>query len=318
MRKIAVILALIGVLIILTSCTSSKLTGVETEIYRGTDGLRMEILEGLPPKEMYVGTKTAPGYLQIGVELENTGAYNINDGVLSVSYDKEFHDLTQSTTQSFNLRGRSQLTPQGDITRKSFTVKNYGLPPGSKSVFVVSACYRYETTATVNVCISPYYSPLQKVGEDVCKPKDFTNIMLSGGQGGPVAITNIRESVRPTEYDLVEIVFAIDIKNFGGGEVRSEDNYDKECREGAESLNIQDIKTVRIKDISFSDYSLANNRIECYPRELRVGEKTIICSAKIDRRVVKSPYLTPLTVRLGYGYVAREYPTIYYKERTEV
>ncbi|MEA3431001.1 MAG: hypothetical protein U9R08_07040 [Nanoarchaeota archaeon] len=318
MKKINLILSLVLILLVLVSCTGTKLAGVETVIYKGTDGLRMDILEGLPPKEMYVGTKESPAYLQIGIELENQGAYDITEGVLAISYDRKFNDLSQTSVDTFNLRGRSQLTPIGDITRKTFTVKNYGLPPGSKSVFVISGCYKYETTATVDVCISPYYSPLVKVGEDVCKAKDFTNIKLSGGQGGPVAITNVRESIRPTEHDLVEIVFAITLDNFGDGNVRSEENYDKECREGAESLSIKDIKTARIKEISFSDYSLANNRIECYPKELRVGEKTIICSAKIDKRVVKSPYLTPLKIKIGYGYVSREYPVINFKERTEI
>ncbi|MBW3003176.1 hypothetical protein KY337_01335 [Candidatus Woesearchaeota archaeon] len=320
MKKI-ILLGLVLVLIFLVSCTgTSKQVISEIDIHKGTTGLRMDIIEGMPPKEMFVGSEKSPVGFQIGVELENQGAFDIVGGVLSISYDRKFNEFVDPGSNPmipFDLRGKSQLTPQGDLTRTIARGRNKGLPPGSQSVYVVSACYKYETLATVDVCISPYFQPLVNVGKDVCLPKDFSNIKLSGGQGAPVTISKVQESIRPTEYDLVDIVFAITLDNLGGGEIRSELNYDKECR-GSEVLDIKDVRTAKIKEISFSEYSLSNGRIKCNPEELRVGEKTIICTATIDKRLIKAPYITPLTIKVGYGYVQRLYPTIKFKELADV
>jgi len=307
------------ILIILISGCGSDLGVSNVEVYSGTRGLSMEALDGLPPEEMYVGTEQNPGYFQVGVDLKNEGAYDITDGIISVSYDPKFNVYSDADfpRRKFNLYGRSDYYPEGEMDREIFTFKNIGLPTNSVSAFAVTACYRYETVASVDVCVSPYYKPLAKVSDDICDPKDYTDIRVSGGQGAPLAVTNVKESIRPRGDNLVDIVFGINIQNMGGGEVRSYETYSKEC-EGNSAIDIKDIKSVKIKEVKFSDYTLSNGKIQCEIDNSKTLEKTVICSTTIDKNVVRSSYVTPLQIIFDYGYVERIFPSIKFNERSEI
>lgn len=318
MRKILVLMIIVlGIFV--SGCPTGVVPVEPVDIYQGTGGLSIDIIEGLPPDEIYVGTKESPSPFQVGVEIKNDGATDISKGILSISYDDKIFDYKGILPwQEFNLRAKTTTNPEGEISIKNFNMeKNENLPVGKETTVVVTGCYQYNTTASAEVCIAPYIYETFKVLEQGCDFRQYSNIVLGGGHGGPVAVTKISESIRPRSDQSFEIVFKIDIENLGDGEIRSKDGYFKECR-GQLGLNKTDLTTAVIEDISFSAYSLKNGRISCIPDKLRVGQKTITCTAIMDKNSIESAYPTPLTIKLGYGYVTRKYAKLKILERSEV
>src|SRR3989338_3687683 len=101
--KPSTIIPAIFVLLFLVGCsgTTDKYTPSITskDIYTGKDGLSMEFFENAPPKEIF-----EKGVLPIGIKLNNKGASNIENGYLSLGFEKEYITLNEDSLKSINDR----------------------------------------------------------------------------------------------------------------------------------------------------------------------------------------------------------------------
>ncbi|MBI4149049.1 transglycosylase SLT domain-containing protein [Candidatus Woesearchaeota archaeon] len=304
-------LIIIGIALVLIGCQGAGLANT-ADFRTGTDGLEIAFLENAPPSELFAGTGAAPSEFQIGIGLRNAGAADIQDGVLFI--DKvEFFTLEGKEAGSKQffapLAGKNAGNPVGEYKVLFFNAANTGTDAEEKIVTITAhACYRYQTTASVDICIDTTKpGPLDI--EKSCESNKVNS--LGKGQGAPLAVAEVKESIIPRQEGnelRLDIVFEDEGDRSDNEKVR---RYTGSGCEGESSIFI--------KDIRFSDYSikeLGSKRIECKGvgfdgRELKMEttaatgadpekENKIVCSVLLEKTL--NPYLTPLIIEAEYGY----------------
>lgn len=273
-----IILFMLVVLVLLIGCGQQQGLKEPTKIesHTGTEGLVMNLLKSYPPDEISKGSE-----FLIGLEIMNKGAYKIEDGsIIMGGYNPDYIYL-ENRQALFNLEGKSIEHPEGDYGILYFKVKDIGIPEGHLEypvAFTIQAFYDYKTEATADVCINPNIYEYAKTEEKGCEIKE---IKLTDGQGAPVEVTKIEETIsaQAIESDL-EVQFKIYIANKGNGKV--------------------------IEKVHVDEVILSNRRMSCSPDaiEFEQGEeKAFLCKMMIER--TSSPYSAPLIMRLSYEYTQR-------------
>ncbi|MBR9690506.1 hypothetical protein GOV08_02365 [Candidatus Woesearchaeota archaeon] len=299
MDKIKTIFLII-LTITLAACTSNN--GDDTpitdiDVYRGTDGLEIEIFDGSPPLDVYEGET-----FQVVAQLTNKGAYPIHDGILVLTYEEDYVEPIGAPVEGFELKGKEIYDPSDHNTIKSFflTAKNIGsLSNTHPSIILVTACHDYMTKLSTEVCIDTDPHNLKTI-ENLCE----LDTLSFSGQGGPVTVSRIEQKMLVDSNGGVRPQFKIYIENKGRGEVVSSGKIGDVC--SSETLNRTDINGIILKNISFSRYSMKNNQIECIPKNLRLidGEDHFICSLRESLSISsdRSPFITGLYLEFDYGY----------------
>lgn len=254
---------------------------------KGTSGLLLNFMPGAPPAKV-LGSSS----LSAMVEIQNKGAYHINNGVMYLTgYDKRYLFGSDQKSQSFSIEGKSAYNPNGEFKDIiEFTDDSIENVPSDIDSFSqtlkATACYYYETLATPEICINPnQYSA--DASDSVC---DVRPITLSGGQGAPIEITKVEEELMDNK-----IVLKIFIKNSGGGTPFVKDKNN--CHS---SLEISDVDKVNVLEVSFSNYDLTGS---CKPKPIRLskGAGFFICNAELSG-LGDSAFMSPLRIKLGYNY----------------
>src|SRR5574342_94965 len=150
------------------------------------------------------------------VDIKNTGASDIVDGTLSFIVEDQYLQPLSERVQKFSLAGKSQFNPKGEFDQVHFRVKNTGILQQFEtyqSDVVFRACYKYSTFASAQVCVDPDVANLNP--RKICRSQP---VMLSGGQGAPVAVTRVEPLMVP-DGDQVHPVFAIYVQQSGSGAV---------------------------------------------------------------------------------------------------
>jgi len=205
------------ILILIAGCSDTVDNSLETiNFHKGTEGLTMEIVNNLPPEDIWKNSE-----FQIGIKLENKGPVEIKSGSITISGLDPRYSFSDEYTKDFSLNARSYDYPEGDQKIISFNVKNTGVPVGSDeyaAAFTARAYYDYGTEASVNVCINPnIYSYINTV-DDACEVQDIAD---TEGQGSPIAVTKVEERISPISENSgsIEIEFKLTLENLGKGEV---------------------------------------------------------------------------------------------------
>jgi hypothetical protein len=299
------------VLLFLASCTPSSQTPVklEKDLYKGTEGVVMDLFEDKLPSEVYQGE-----ILNYIVKLTNKGPYPVSNAKLLVSLEKGYMNFNKQTSSSnFHIKVISNINMEGkslfntlddfDIREESIKVGNIdGQSEYHDSVITTNLCYDYKGIAFADVCIDtdPYST---KPGQKPCTVKD--SISLSEGQGGPVSINQIETRMLVDNYGGKEYIrpqFIIHIGNQGSGFVIKPGTVDEVCSENA--LNDKIYNSVIINDIKFSGYTKKD--FECFPEELVLmqDQDKITCILKTGAILKESTsYTTPLEIDISYGYM---------------
>ena len=292
------------------------------DLYTGTDGLEMEFLENAPPDEVFENN-----IFPVGLMIYNKGAYNIENGHISLSLDQPYIEINANTLKSikggaefrdggsiiFNIRGKEMENPKGDQDLLTFTVTTKNLSktdPQSEthtSPILITACYGYQTKATETVCIDTSIYNLKKM-EKSC---EIETISLSG-QGAPVAVTEIKTEMLPdiNNPSLIKPRFAITVKNLGKGEVIKGDSktLTKACSSGP--LNSSEWNIVNAKVyLAIMD---EENKLDCDMSSkgtnddgiinLENNEDSIKCTYEKGFDEKKGTFSTPIYIELAYGY----------------
>jgi len=263
----------------------------------------MSFMADMPPAKMYDNMP-----IDLVVEIKNKGAYPqptsitgwaiiITPGTKGIGtlYLSGFDDtLIMGMPKQMsipNLEGKNPYNLEGGYDVVSFrgNIINFD----SRNIdsynanFLVTSCYNYETIASQTVCVDPEpYSTKEKT--KVCTiPPSYS---LSGGQGAPVAVTKIEETVLSDK-----IQFKIYMKNLGDGKIVDKNRLNIDC---PYSLDYTNLNKVYVSG-RVSGYSLSckpNN-----PINLINEEGSVICTVP-KPAMSKSAYTIPLQVKLEYGY----------------
>ena len=157
--------------------------------------------------------------------------------------------------------------------------------------FIVTACYKYKTETSTQVCIDPDPYAIEPK-EKVCTIGTYGLTT----QGAPVAVTSVEEEISRGRQ-MSRAQFKIFVSNVGGGDVFDDMAPISECHT---RLERDDLNKVYI-DARFSDIQL-----ECEPQPLRLsegGQGFAICSwSGTPTALGETAYLTVLNVDLYYGY----------------
>jgi hypothetical protein len=229
------------------------------------------------------------------VDIKNTGTSDIADGVYSFITEDQYLLPLSERMQKFSLSGKSQFNPKGEFDQVHFRVKNIGILPQFESYqpdLVFRACYKYSTFASAQVCIDPDITNLNP--RKVCRSQP---VVLSGGQGAPVAVTRIEPYMVP-DGNQVRPVFAVFVQNLGMGTVVTTQGAELACTGGSGPL-LTNNATVRV--------SIQDKLLSCTPNPVKVEsgrEFRFICEHN-DLLFGESSgtFNTILSIQLDYGYV---------------
>ncbi len=276
--KYKIILVLI--LVLLVGCdmlggegSGDRITAVD---YRtGISGLEIEILEGLPPKEIYEGSN-----FKIGLRLRNKGAYNINRGELSIAgFDQKYVIVSERKVGLEPIEGKSRTNSEGDFYIKEFDGQTLESLEGAKEYaanYYVVAEYDYRSEMQTEVCVNTnLYSDL-KLSEESCKPEQTQSF---SGQGAPIVISKLEEIIMP-EGTGAKVLFKLKIENKGGGELKG--------------------------PVYMEEVKLGNSRLICEPRFFEVKrdrENVFVCT---HHESSSASYVTPFYAAIHYSYETRE------------
>jgi len=304
------------ILLIIIGCKGSKDTNPVTkeESYTGTDALVFNFLKNAPPNQVYASTDTERSQFNIGVDLENKGASNIEDGFLTLILENDYMAIddwpnTEKVSYSggnqaaFSIEGRSLTNPAGgkDITTIKVNARKFPeqMSETHKSSILLATCYKYQTNVYENVCIDTDVYDLKNL-DKACKVKDLS----LNSQGAPVSVTKVEVEMLPHESDTkIKPFFTIYVENKGKGEVIRPDLTVIENACSSESLKIQenDLNVVNIKAyLSGKEFEL-----DCNPQYIKLRDKKgyVRCNLKEGKEKKYGTYESPLIIDLYYGYM---------------
>ena len=309
-------LLLLGIIaFILVSCRGGVGDPEQFDYRVGSDALKMEFEENLPPESVYEGTTTP-----LSIHLSNEGAEAIRNGVLVIISDERLLSLPQGISidgvtvsaealnkASFDLDGRSISNPIGGKAFLSGTlqVKDIGAQREELATrLTVQSCYTYRTFARRSVCLdTDVYKQVQLA--KACEMEDVS----AGTQGAPVAVSDIEVQVTPHPTNPRKVVprFVFKVQNVGDGEVLSAGLYKEACS----SSGSADFNEVRL--IARMPSERGSERLTCSPSlsdqatdiglvKLKAKQNAVRCSLDEGIDAERGAYTVLLEVELDYGY----------------
>ncbi len=248
MKKTRIILALALITILVTGCdmlvkkNPTKDISSPIDYNKGTKALEVEILENMPPEEIYEYED-----FTIGVAIRNTGRYDVEEAEISLAglVDMYFDVEKEDYKEKINLKGRSQDNPEGELKFIQINAKNKGIPLGMEEYdasFDIGLFYSYETIASAEVCVNPNALKNIKLSEDLCEMKD---VRLSS-QGAPIAVKKVEQYISSVGSKL-RANYEIYLDNVGDGKL----TFDKiKLEEAMLSTNELTCKNYIIEDFN--------------------------------------------------------------------
>ncbi|MBI4141874.1 hypothetical protein HY484_03045 [Candidatus Woesearchaeota archaeon] len=285
-------------LLIIAACQPTTQTKEQqlVSFRSGSEGLKISFMDNLPPPRLFDNED-----FNAVVQIENRGAADVGspgDKIYLSGFDPSIiSGISTFGMQVPPLRGKDPVTQQGDVDTVFFKgrialLKDRGITQLPVKV-LATACYSYETIASPQVCIDPTpFSPSLK--QKVCIAQNVG----SGTQGAPVAVTIVEVLPSPGSTK-----FKIHVSNVGGGRVfRYGMSALTKCSPFTEGLSFNELDYVELQDIIVSDTSIKNScrAVDQNHVPLRGGQGVFYC--EFNRIRGTSAYLTPLIIKLRYGY----------------
>lgn len=273
------------VLVFLSGCDGVGGGGVTPETinyHTGNLGITMSFLAASPPTNLFDGNN-----VPFLLEVKNQGASDTNPLIWLSGHDNDIIKINWDAAPVGTVFGKSPEYPVGDIKSMVDSSVLIELPTWVDTYSTnmkVTTCYTYTTQASTQVCVDPDPTNNQ---DDACQPK---TISLSGGQGGPVAITHVKNE--PSAGGGV--MFTISIQNVGDGTIISS---------GRVSDCTTKITAADIDVINIGDTTLGFGNLACTPTSGTVrlvnGKGVIYC--RMDG-LTGNAYTTTLNIDISYGY----------------
>ncbi len=310
------------IIIFVIGCTSvSSGNQKEINVHVGYEGLSMDFVKNTPPAKVF-----EKGEFPVYLIIKNSGAFSIKDSnanvmnaYVNLGVEKDYtskvtlleneriQKLSGINAASFKIDGKSNVNPIGDEQVISFNVVAGKIDPQSEahpSAVTATLCYPYQTILSSTVCIDSDISNLRPE-KKVCQVKD---LITSGGQGAPVAVTKIEMSMLPTQSisgqpQKIIPQFLIYVENVGKGLVIRKEAVNDFCTK-SEGKH-EDLNAVYVSaELSGKQLYCQIGDREKVPVHIKLKDKKDIvrCTLREGIESVQSAYLSPLKITLDYGY----------------
>lgn len=302
-KKTLVLLALF--LLILSGCqgikfgkTKEQAAALTDYSHTGIKGVTINFVQNNPPDVVFTGTP-----MDAIIEVKNEGGTEASGAVYLSGYDSNIIPLEPRFQEFTALEPRTKFTTFGGYDQFEFTTGGnlVYLPQGTDVLpqnLLASVCYQYRTEARIPVCIDP--NPTSILEAEACR---VVNPSVSGGQGGPVSVTALKEDSAPGQTS-----FLITIANMGDGAVIEQSSIGS-C---PDDLQFNDVDIVK--------YSVILSGVEgtCKPDDkVRLSNKqgTIFCTFTLGDSASPA-YTSVLEINLDYGYLSKREKAIRIKSIT--
>jgi hypothetical protein len=279
-----------------------------------------EIVEKIGGVEFYIEEGIAPEFaynkepFMLPIKIFNTG-FQDSVGIISVKGRESYLEvqdggsLTSSKTEEFALSGGSSLTSGAEskyLQFQFYPMLEERLESKMASV-EISMCYSYSTVFKKTVCVDtiPYLADKAPVA---CR----ASTQSYGGQGSPLAITEIIQNAYiDTNGDTV-VTYVITIQNMENGLIiphtlskNDSNNYCKTGNLNGNKMNVIEIEYAKIGEENSESESFICNGIGANSQELALGPMgvgTIMCKKTFPKGNYILPYSTVLELKINYGY----------------
>ena len=251
-------------LFILSGCEE---TPTEQDQYsKGFEGIKISFMEDRPPS-----TTHANRDYDIAIEIQNIGAYPHRDewGHIGgkIHIDGFNQDVITVTPKEKNMKetlyGRSATYPNGVSYMEFFKLQTNGIDSEiHKTKIVANVCYKYKTIASPQICVRKTLD-----NNAICQAEDIT---LTGGQGAPIAVTKVKETISE-DY----LYFDIELENVGGGVVYLRE----EINSCPNQLNYRNSDKLQIETSI-----LELGRGDCTPETIKLDENKVKLNALGKRK----------------------------------
>lgn len=327
MLKYKILIILTALLFVVgASCqTPSFFKGKQDEnvddTFTGTNGLELSFLEGTPPNEVYQDTT-----FDIFVELQNKGALDINTGKIVLNIPAIFNVKDDKTRIIEILAGRENY-PDGEtriIEWNGVEVKKTTVRNDARQTINVQACYDSSVEAQPEGCVIPRPGSIGIIdGECGTKGSKWGEIgtkktlsggqggpiaissfkTLSGGQGGPIAISSFIETVLKNDEATNKLVFRFEVNNVGGGDVINRDKVD-DCRLTAKDKEKAEVEIEKVSWLGEEEAFVCTGGSGDENKNKVImlnGKGTFKCTSPSVSN--DQHYSLPLYIKMNYGYV---------------
>lgn len=295
----------------------------QKDIYSGTDGIVFNFLKNTPQNEVFSSYKGEVSQFDIIVELQNKGAFDVKEGLLTLVLESGYMEIedwpldsaeegvlsegNNKNQKKFNLDGRSLENLEGDGAITSIKVNALEFPETLSethtSSVLLTSCYNYQTRLYENVCIDTDVYNLKEL-DKVCNVKDLS---LSN-QGAPISIISVEVDMLPQD-NKIKPIFTINVENVGGGEVilDNDEIIKKAC--SSETVDRGSFNKIHIN--AYLSQKEEQNKLDCTPTSdkgesyIKLDNKKglIRCSLKEGTSMEYGTYMSPLIIELDYGYM---------------
>lgn len=280
-KKIMLILVVSLLVLFISGCDGNN-SSVEVPSYNTGDlGITLELIENSPPHNAYHG-----GNIPFFLEIRNQGSYETNPLIWLSGHDPNIIRLNWNAVSPGLLEGKSFSNPIGGYGYLEAPNVNINLPNAVDTYSAplkVTTCYSYVTKASAQVCVD---SDATNNQDDACTPK---TVSISGGQGGPVAITHIE--TEPSSSGTV--IFTISIQDVGDGTIINEGKVNT-CTSRMKASDI-DVVSIRSAQLGYEHLSCTPSN----PVRLVNGKGVVFCRKS---GLSGSAYTTTINLELAYGY----------------
>lgn len=307
---------LVMVLLLLAACQVQPVTqpGDLPDVHTGTQGLVAQFHES-STREI-----TMCGEASVLVDLRNAGAYEITRGQYTFLLDESATVPLNEKVGEFSLEGRSEYNTYGGVAQIPLRLQNLGIPTQFESYdtpVVFMACYEYKTFASAPICIDP---DVQGANRD--KPCQVQPVMLSGGQGAPLAVSRVVPKMALSGGE-VRPVFEIYLSHAGAGRVIHPSGVDIACgarREGyaPTDAGFGSLRTWEayqqegdpyrkyLSSEVFVSANIQDTRLNCGRDTVTLeksGETRVVCESSLTYPASGGAFSSILSVEVEYGYV---------------
>lgn len=256
----------------------------------GGDGLEFEIFVPDDKEEIEYGLQD---YVDIVLNLDNNGEYDISDGVVCISgLDDEVFDvggkcLCQMLPFMEGLGLEDDEVIETEPERIDFGPYYIDLENDREFTLSAVARYSYQTLCNVKACVKKDIDSKEGCSVSYGKP---TEILVKPCSGAPINVNSVKESLRKgLDEDTVVLQLDIKIQNMGGGNLYDSDFVGMEsCISEGENRKIE----ITLVDV------LGMGEFYCGDVELEKGKGEVRCSLDLDAE----DYEPEFKVQLNYGY----------------
>jgi len=304
-KRFGIIFSIFLLALLLSSCSgggfgSRRDVDLQKNYRQGYDGVDMRFsrnnqLDSIPQESR----------INIAVDLHNAGGYDLENGVISFSYDGNYLSLSGGTQRTFKLHGKSPFSPKGEERTLIFEGRTLSISPHAEMSFpfFIHACFPYKAILEDIICIDSPFRRSDGLTKDVCT---FKNSISYGGQGGPVGISSIDiKFFSDGDNDHGRPVFDINFVHRGNGLITDPTNPLGRCQgRGLDSLKNNVVKIVNVE--------VSEKKLECNTYEVKMdgGKGRVTCEFLEPIPNYMLPFETYIYVEIDYGYMIEQRTSI--------